>query len=340
MQIITVNDLCKSYFVNENKNFKSYFLKLFGKVKLKEIKALKGISFKVDLGETIGFIGRNGAGKSTTIKLLTGILKPTSGYIKVLGRDPFTKRQINNYYIGAVFGQRCQLRWDVSAYESFKLLKNIYKVKDIDFNNRLNEFREILDLDKFLHQPVRTLSLGQKMRVELCSAFLHNPKIVFLDEPTIGLDIFSKTAILNFLKKIKSEGNTTIFLTTHDISDIEELCERTIIIEEGTIQFDGLTKDIKSIINIGSRVVFSLENKKPYLPFNINNINNYNPEISDNKIILNNVMNNDLPLILGEILKNNKVLGIEVENPDFKEILKEFYKKNKILVKEGENVSK
>jgi ABC-2 type transport system ATP-binding protein len=268
MRLIEVKDLVKCYYIQENKDFKSYFLKLFGKIKLKEIKALKGISFTADLGESIGFIGRNGAGKSTAIKILTGILKPTSGYAQVLERNPFTQRQINNYYIGAVFGQRCQLRWDVSAYESFKLLKNIYKISDKDFKKKLDEFSEILDLEKFLYQPVRTLSLGQKMRVELCSAFLHSPKIIFLDEPTIGLDIFSKTSILNFLKEIKSKGNTTIFLTTHDISDIEELCTRTIIIEEGEIKYDGLTSNIKSIIDIGHKVVFILGNIEPVLTTN------------------------------------------------------------------------
>lgn len=338
MQIVTVNNISKSYFVNENKNFKSYISGLFGKNKLKEIKALKGISFNVDIGESIGFIGRNGAGKSTTIKILTGILKPTGGSIQVLGREPFNNRQVNNYYIGAVFGQRCQLRWDISAYESFKLLKSIYRVSDKDFKKRLDEFCEILELDKFLYQPVRTLSLGQKMRAELSSAFLHNPKIVFLDEPTIGLDIFSKTAIINFLKKIKNKGNTTIFLTTHDTSDIEEICERTIIIEEGNILYDGLTSSIKTKINIGHRVVFILENKKPNLPYNIKDKKYGNIEFTNNKIIVDNLTEKKLPLLLNEVLNNNKVMEINIKSPDFKQVLKKFYEYNKIIIEEGENV--
>jgi len=328
MKVVEVDNLYKSYFVSENKNFKSYFLKLLGKIQLREIQALKGISFAVELGEAIAFIGRNGAGKSTTIKLLTGILKPTSGYARVLGRDAFVGRQNNNYHIGAVFGQRCQLRWDISAYESFELLKNIYKVSDEDFRVILNKFREILELDKFLYQPVRTLSLGQKMRVELCAAFLHRPQIVFLDEPTIGLDIFSKTVILNFLKRVKNKGNTTIFLTTHDTSDIEELCERTIIVEEGQILFDGLTSSIQSKINIGSQVVFTLENTRPTLPgcFNHDYI-----EILDNQMIVHKVTEKELPLLLTEVLKSNRVLEMKVKSPDFKEVLKEFYQQKNII---------
>lgn len=322
MSIVEVENLCKSYYIAENKDFKTYFLHLFRKDSLKEIKALDSVSFKVNLGESIALIGRNGAGKSTMIKLLTGILAPSSGIVKVFGNDPLKFRQRNNYHIGAVFGQRCQLRWDISAYESYRLLKNIYRVIDSDFDHTLNTFRKLLELDLIMHQPVRTLSLGQKMRVELCAAFLHKPKIVFLDEPTIGLDLFSKEAIIEFLKTIKAEKQTTIFLTTHDFYDIEALCDRTIIIEKGKIILDSPTKSIESQINIGNQVTIHFENKNLKIPdfINHNEIN-----VTGNQMVIDNISKTDLPILLQSIFKDNKVIEIKINHPDFKDILKIFY---------------
>jgi ABC-2 type transport system ATP-binding protein len=201
--------------------------------------AVDGINLSMQEGEFVGYIGPNGAGKSTTIKMLTGILVPTSGEITANGFRPYHDRKRYTKTIGVVFGQRTQLWWDIAVIESFKLLRRIYDVSASDFKERLGFFGELLGLDEFLHSPVRKLSLGQRMRCDIAAALLHKPRILFLDEPTIGLDVVAKDRIRGFLKQINREFRTTILLTTHDLSDIEELCRRIIIIDRGRILYDG-----------------------------------------------------------------------------------------------------
>jgi len=203
------------------------------------LKAVDGIDFFVNKGEMVGYIGANGAGKSTTIKMLTGILVPSAGEVVVDGYVPYKEREIYTRRIGVVFGQRTQLWWDIAVIESFKLLRRIYGVSKQDFENRLKKFDDILELNNFLHLPVRKLSLGQRMRCDLTAALLHNPAILFLDEPTIGLDVLAKAKIREFLKEINGEYMTTIILTTHDMGDIEALCPRVAIIDKGKMLFDG-----------------------------------------------------------------------------------------------------
>ncbi len=201
--------------------------------------AVDGITFSVEKGEFIGYIGPNGAGKSTTIKMMSGILMPTSGEIIANGFKPYQDRTRYTKRIGVVFGQRTQLWWDIAVIESFKLLRRIYDVPELEYGRRLVFFRELLELDEFLHAPVRKLSLGQRMRCDMAAALLHNPPILFLDEPTIGLDLVAKDRIRGFLKEINRALSTTIFLTTHDLSDIEELCGRILIIDRGKLLYDG-----------------------------------------------------------------------------------------------------
>ncbi len=201
--------------------------------------AVDGISFSVEEGEFVGYIGPNGAGKSTTIKMMTGILVPTAGEIIAAGFRPYQDRTRYTKSIGVVFGQRSQLWWDIAVIESFRLLRRIYDVSDSDFRSRLDVIKGLLALDELLHQPVRKLSLGQRMRCDITAALLHNPRILFLDEPTIGLDIVAKDQIRQFLKEINRELRTTIILTTHDLSDIEELCRRVMIIDHGRLLYDG-----------------------------------------------------------------------------------------------------
>jgi len=201
--------------------------------------AVDGINLAVEEGEFVGYIGPNGAGKSTTIKMMTGILVPTSGEIVANGFNPYRDRTRYTKAIGVVFGQRTQLWWDIAVIESFKLLRRIYHVSDADFRNRLGMFQELLGLAELLHTPVRKLSLGQRMRCDIAAALLHYPRILFLDEPTIGLDVVAKDSIREFLKEINRSLKTTILLTTHDLSDIEELCRRIVIIDHGKILYDG-----------------------------------------------------------------------------------------------------
>jgi ABC-2 type transport system ATP-binding protein len=209
-------------------------------------KAVDGISFEIDKGEMVGYIGANGAGKSTTIKMMTGILTPTSGECTVGGLIPYKNRQKNARQIGVVFGQKTQLWWDLPLSETFSILKEIYRVEEKAFNERYAFLDEVLGLKEFLSSPVRTLSLGQRMRADLASALLHNPSVLFLDEPTIGLDVVVKEKILAAIKNINKEYGTTLILTTHDMADIEELCSRIIIIDEGQIMFDGSLEEIKN----------------------------------------------------------------------------------------------
>jgi len=209
------------------------------------IHAVKDITFEIHVGEMVGYLGPNGAGKSTTIKMLSGLLVPSGGELLVAGRVPWKQRQEHVARIGTVFGQRTTLWWDLPVIESFHLLKHIYKVPDQQFQDNLADFRRILDLDPFLDMPVRSLSLGQRMRADLCAALLHEPPVVFLDEPTIGLDVVAKESIRAFIQHINAERSTTILLTTHDISDIARLCKRVIIIDRGHLIYDGLLESLQ-----------------------------------------------------------------------------------------------
>ncbi len=207
--------------------------------------AIKSVSFCIKPGEIVGFIGPNGAGKSTLIKMLCGILVPDAGKIEILGFVPHKHRKRYTRNIGVVFGQRSQLWWDLPVVESYTLCKKIYRIDTHAFNERLKKLSELLEIKNLLHQPVRTLSLGEKMRCEIVAALLHNPPLLFLDEPTIGLDIIAKIKIRRFIKEWSEESGSIVLLTTHDLSDIQDICKRVIIIDEGNILFDG---EIDSVI--------------------------------------------------------------------------------------------
>ncbi|KEK21694.1 ABC transporter ATP-binding protein [Bacillus gaemokensis] len=212
----------------------------------KIVPAVNDVSFTVKQGEMVGYIGENGAGKSTTIKMLTGILTPTSGQITVNGMNPHKQREEFVRTIGVVFGQRSQLWWDIAVQESFRLLKKVYGVSDKQYKEHMEHVIETLDIGPLLDKPVRKLSLGQRMRCELAAALIHNPPLLFLDEPTIGLDVLVKLKIREFLKEMNERYKTTILLTTHDITDIEALCERVIMLDEGNIMYDGSLEKLRS----------------------------------------------------------------------------------------------
>lgn len=203
------------------------------------VKAVDRVSFAIRPGELVGYLGPNGAGKSTTLKMLTGLLVPTSGDLQVNGYIPWKQRQQYVAKIGAVFGQRTTLWWDLPVIESLDLLQHVYRIDPGRFQHNLSEYTNLLELDPFLNTPVRSLSLGQRMRADICAALLHDPAILFLDEPTIGLDVVAKERIRQFIKHVNQERGTTVILTTHDLQDVEKLCERVMIIDTGRLLFDG-----------------------------------------------------------------------------------------------------
>ncbi len=254
---------------NLNKNFRSFrrregVLGALQNLFVREyvtIRAVNQVSFSIQPGEMVGYIGANGAGKSTTIKMLTGILVPTSGSVVAAGFVPYRDRQHYTRHLGAVFGQRTQLWWDIAVVESFKLLREIYEIPEADYHRRLDVFGEILNIKDYLYTPVRKLSLGERMRCDLAASLLHNPPLLFLDEPTIGLDVVAKDHIREFLKEVNRSERTTVLLTTHDLADIEELCKRIIIIDKGAVLFDGNLAEMKARLVRYNQVKFFLKDR-------------------------------------------------------------------------------
>lgn len=239
--MIKVRDLRKTFKVPEKTEASTWSQKigqLFHR-KWEEVEVLRGLNFDIDKGEFVGYIGANGAGKSTTIKVLTGILKHDGGSVSCAGFDPYRQRYDYTYNIGVVFGQKSILEYEVPVRASFDLYRRIYEMDEETFQERLGFFNEILELDELLHIPVRKLSFGQRMRCEVAASLLHRPSIVFLDEPTIGLDATAKKEIRHFLKTVNEEDRTTIILTTHDMKDIESLCRRVLMIDRGQMIYDG-----------------------------------------------------------------------------------------------------
>jgi ABC-2 type transport system ATP-binding protein len=235
-------------------------VKALFKPKKEIVKAVDGISFGVPKGEILGFIGPNGAGKSTVIKMLTGILMPTSGFCRINGQIPQENRKSYVKEIGVVFGQRTQLWWDLALRETYAVLKEIYEVPDDQYHKRMAFLNEVLELDSFITSPVRTLSLGQRMRADIAASLLHSPKVLFLDEPTIGLDVVVKENIRSAIRKINAEEGTTVILTTHDLADIELLCERIVMIDKGKKVFDGAIADLKHNYGDVRTMQFELRN--------------------------------------------------------------------------------
>ena len=238
MESIAVKNLYKKYKISQRQEGFTGMVKYLFHPQYKEKEAVKGISFSIQQGECVAFLGANGAGKSTTIKMLTGIMKPTDGKIFIMGNEPCRERIRNARNIGVVFGQKTQLWWDIPVKDSFELLHSIYEIPDNVYEENLNLFKKILELEEFMDQPARKLSLGQRVRADIAAALLHDPPVLFLDEPTIGLDVAVKQKVYQFLQYINKEKKTTILLTSHDLKDMEWLCRRLIILEKGEILFD------------------------------------------------------------------------------------------------------
>ena len=243
---IVMKNVCKDFKVlNRHEGLKGSIRDLFSR-DYKTISAVKDVSLEIAKGEIIGYLGPNGAGKSTTIKMMTGVLEPTSGEILVNGRVPYKDRTANSEHIGVVFGQRSQLWWSLPLIESFKLLRDIYMVSKEDYENMIALYRALVDIEPILHKPVRQMSLGQRTLSDILAAFLHNPDIVFLDEPTIGLDVAMKSKIRDLIKGLNQEKGTTVILTTHDMGDVDALCKRIVIIDKGMKIYDNDIDHLKT----------------------------------------------------------------------------------------------
>ncbi len=327
MSIIEVKNLVKTYKVIEKQDGLLGYFKNLINPKYKEFKAVKNINFNIDEGELVGYIGENGAGKSTTIKMLTGLLTPTSGEVLVNGLVPNQHRIENNKNIGAVFGQKTQLWWDLPVIESFRLIKKMYKIPENEYKENLKIFTEILELEDLLDKQVKNLSLGQKMRCEIAVTFLHNPKIVYLDEPTIGLDVFVKENIRKFIKDINKERKTTVILTTHDLKDIEDVCDRIILLDKGQIIYDGEKQKFKD--TYGKYVIANLiVNSKQDNISNIIKLNDFEilEETEDRLKIKFSHDKITIVKIMNEISKYCVIEDIHMKETELEDILKEIYR--------------
>ena len=327
MSFIEVKNLSKSFKVTKRKSGLKEAFKTFFKVNKTIIKAVDDISFSIDEGEIVGYIGPNGAGKSTTIKMLSGILYPDSGECIVDSMNPFDDRQKYVSKIGVVFGQKSQLWWDIPVGDSFDLLKDIYKISEDEYLETKQELIEAFDLKDIIETPVRQLSLGQRMRAEIAAALIHKPKILFLDEPTIGLDAVSKFAVRNIIKDINLKRKVTIILTTHDMADIEALAKRVILIGNGKILYDGSLNAIKKKY-LNSKTV---EIYFDQLSKNIELEGTSVIERAENKILINvDLKEQTVSNVISEYSKICDIKDINVYEDNIEKVIVQLYKEYKI----------
>lgn len=325
-KMISVKNLCKEFKKPiREEGIWGMFKTLFSR-KYTVKKAVNNISFDINQGEIVGYIGSNGAGKSTSIKMMCGILTPTGGEVLIDGVEPYKKRRQVAQNIGVVFGQKTQLWWDIPLIESFKVLKEIYQVNDEDYKERMEFLSSTLGIKEFLNQPVRTLSLGQRMRADLAAAWLHNPKILFLDEPTIGLDVLVKEKIRDAIKIMNAKYNTTVLLTTHDMQDIEDLCSRVILIEDGEIIYDGTLENIKHRFG-DLRTVQITTNSK----IKIEELNDFNKQVSyeineSNINIKFNASDIKLEEIINYAFNELKAVDLKISEIGIEDVVKSIFK--------------
>ena len=322
MSFIEVRDICKTFKVSKRRAGVTGMVANLFAPKFEKKAAVKAVSFDIEQGEMVGFIGPNGAGKSTTIKMLSGILHPDSGSINVGGYVPYKQRKNYVGRIGVVFGQKSQLQWDLPVIDSFELLKAIYSVPDEVYRKNLSRFTEMLDMSGFIDQPVRQLSLGQRMRADIVAALLHSPEIVFFDEPTIGVDVVGKETIRSFIRELNQQDNVTMIFTTHDMQDIEKTCKRLIIIDEGAKVYDGTLSGIREkygtsrqldvefggreeIADIANVEIVELEHNKKRFIFESRDVH------------INELMNH--------LLSNYNIRDIYISEPEIESIIRKIY---------------
>ncbi|MEQ2528737.1 ATP-binding cassette domain-containing protein [Bacillaceae bacterium CLA-AA-H227] len=322
MSIIEVNGLHKEFLIAKRETGVMGAVKSLFKREFTKKEAVKDISFSIEKGEMVGYIGPNGAGKSTTIKMLTGILVPSDGDVRVNGIVPYENRQENAKNIGVVFGQRTQLWWDLPTIESFELLKAIYRVPDKRYKENMDIFQEILGLNEFINTPVRQLSLGQRMRADIAASLLHDPPILFLDEPTIGLDVVAKEKMRTFIQEINREKQVTVILTTHDMEDIEKLCQRMVLIDHGQKVYDGEILAVKERFGKTRTLVVDLEETSKQLYVQGGAI--VKEEGNQHWIQFNRdeISASDL---ITQISQTHNIKDLTVEEPDIESIISRIY---------------
>lgn len=324
-KVIEISNLEKEYKILDRKSGLRGLVQNLFIPKYKTYKAVKGISFDVERGDIVGFIGPNGAGKSTTIKMMSGILAPTSGEIKVCGIDPFAEKKKIANKMGVVFGQRSQLWWDIPIEDSYKLYKTMYKISDYDYVKRINLFNDILGIGDFINKPTRQLSLGQRVRADMCAALLHKPEVLYLDEPTIGLDVIVKEKIRDFILEFNNEFNTSVILTTHDIGDIEKLSKKIVVIDKGNIIYNGDLTSLMAIHGKGTKISFEAQD------YNIEllkkEINKCKKIYKTNQLCVVEFDKDiyELPYVLSKILNLGLVRNIQVEETSLENIVKNIY---------------
>ncbi|RJX37531.1 ATP-binding cassette domain-containing protein [Paenibacillus pinisoli] len=295
--------------------------------------AVNDISFQINQGEIVGYLGPNGAGKSTTIKMMVGILVPTAGSVTVNELIPYKNRKIHAKNIGVVFGQRTQLWWDIPVTESLLLMKYMYKIPNDQYRKNIELFSDILDLHEFKNTAVRQLSLGQRMRADLCAALLHDPKILFLDEPTIGLDVVVKEKIREFIKEINKVRQTTVVLTTHDMDDVEKLCSRVIVIDHGQIMYDGNISHLKD--KYGSDEIITIEPEHNHdlisLRDKLLSLNVMDTKIKDLKLqITYNKGDINSMQILSKIMSESSIIDFTIQPCEIDEVIRRMYTENSL----------
>ena len=328
--IIDVQNISKTFKITKRKaGFKGALANIFHP-EHEYKKAVNDISFNIKEGEMVGFIGPNGAGKSTTVKMLSGILYPDSGNINIAGYIPHKQRKEYVANIGVVFGQKSQISWDLSPLDSYEVIKHIYKIPDKKYKENIERFTELLDMRKFINQPVRQLSLGQRMRADIAAALLHSPKIVFFDEPTIGIDVVGKEKIRSFIKTLNKTDNITMIFTTHDMQDIEKTCERLIIIDDGKKLYDGSLDAIKSNY-VSSRIIeaeFEQLPEKIDIPYvTVSDVDKNRMK----KVITFDTGKTSINSLMSTLLNNYSIKDISVKEPEIDAIISDIYQ-GKIIV--------
>ena len=323
MSFIEVKNISKDFKVNKRSAGIPGMIANMFVPKFEIKKAVKDLSFTIEKGEMVGFIGPNGAGKSSTIKMLSGILCPDSGSISVAGYIPYKQRKAYVGNIGVVFGQKSQLQWDLPVIDSFELLRAIYRIPEEKYKRNLERFTEMLDMKSFINQPVRQLSLGQRMRSDIVASLLHSPEIVFFDEPTIGVDIIGKETIRSFIKELNEQDKVTMIFTTHDMQDIEQTCKRIIIIDKGSLMYDGSLQEIRSRYGTTRRLIAEFNEETAVAP--IKNV--VIEDLKDRKVSFtfdNNVV--DVNKLMHEVLEKYSVHDVTVAEPEIENIIQKIYK--------------
>ena len=327
MSFIEVENISKKYKVSKRSSGIPGMVANLFVPKYETKQAVKDISFSIEKGEMVGFVGPNGAGKSTTIKMLSGILYPDSGSISVSGIVPYKQRKQYVGRIGVVFGQKSQLQWDLPVIDSFELLKAIYSVPDDVYKKNLDRYTEMLDMSKFLKQPVRQLSLGQRMRADIAAALLHSPEIVFFDEPTIGVDVVGKESIRSFIRDLNAEDGVTMLFTTHDMQDIEKTCKRLIIINKGSKIYDGTLEGIRKLHGSSRQldVFFMNDETVSSIPeVEIQEVDKRHSQLifDGRKVHINDLMSH--------LLSTYNVKDINIAEPDIDSIIRKIYSREKV----------